>query len=123
MSLRGSLVPPRRQFDLDMRKGIPGIQITDLQKHGVPFTLHSIVDCASYVDGQSIFNDYLEIAVGGGIVSLVQSDYDTAIAGWQVKVLDCRMLALQQAKVIVGGLQYSTGFILSCEWDLIGEEV
>lgn len=123
MSLAGQLAKPRKQYAVDARPGVPGVQITDLQKRGVPFTLRSIVDCASYPDGVFTFNDYLENALDQDLVDLVQSDYSTAMDGWRVKVLDCRQVSLQKSATIVGGLQYTSGAILICEWDLIGQDI
>lgn len=122
MSLRGQIEGPRGQLEIDQRPGVDGTEILHLRNRGTPFTLTSIVDCESYAAAQGIYRGYqaaeLHSAVGSSPV--VQNDYDTITHGYKCKVLGVRLLSIRKAAVIVGGLQYTSGAILECEWTLIG---
>ncbi len=124
MSLVGQIEPPRAMLEVDQRGGVDGSEILRTGKRGVPFTLVSTVDCSSYADGQWIFkNEYQQLWIEADAGNLVQSDYDVSTDGYYVKVLGVRMLSLRQARVIVGGLNYTSGAILICEWTLLAIEI
>lgn len=121
MSLRGQLEPPRAALEVDQRPGVDGSEILYTGKRGSPFTLVSLVDCASYADAQDVFNQYkavqLDLIAGG--LPVVQSDYSTNAHGYVCKTLAIRLLGIRQAPVIVGGLIYTSGAILEVEWTLL----
>lgn len=122
MSLDGNLEIPRGMLEVDQRLGVDGSEILHTRSRGVPFTLRSIVDVASYANGQFIYREYqnVHLASNNPAGPIIQSDYDTSAGGWYAKVLAIRLIKIQKAAVIVGGLNYTSGAILECEWTLIG---
>ena len=108
-------------MEIDQRGGLDGTEVTSAGKKGTPFTLISRVDCQSYIDGQFLFKLYRDGFMNDalGAIQVVQSDYDTTAFGYKCQVLDIRLISCDRAPVIVGGLQYTSGAILECEWTLL----
>lgn len=121
MSLTGNIIPPGYMLSVDQRGGVDGTEITSEGSKGTPFVLISRVDVESYTDGQFLFKLYRDGLINDsvGAVPVVQSGYDTVSFGYHCQVLDVRLLSCQRAPVIVGGLQFTSGAILECEWTLI----
>ncbi len=121
MALLGQLEPPTAQLEVDQRPGVSGTEILHIGSRGVPFTLVSRVDCSSYSAAQDQYQQYKTIilASDSGASQVIQSDYDSISGGYLCRVLGIRLLSIRQARVIVGGLQNTSGAILECEWTLI----
>jgi hypothetical protein len=122
MALLGQLSEPRNQHEIDQRPGVDGTEILHTRKRGVPFTLISIHDCQSYALAQTEFHAICAgaLASSSGALEVIQTDFSTLTAGYLCKVLDIRLVNIQQSAVIVGGLNFTSGAILTLEWTLLG---
>jgi hypothetical protein len=118
LHLHGHIEPPRKSCLVLARAGVEGNSAWLDVKHGVPFRLRSVVDCADIYEGRVFYNNYLE-AIGGNPVDVVWEDQSADDEGFKCVVLDVKLIDLHLILNSVGGFSdYSTAR-LECEWMLV----
>lgn len=118
LALHGNPEGPREMLEVLSRAGVDGLAFWRTGVRGRPFTLRSSVDLVSLAEAHYCFSLYQQL-VGENIVPLVWGGIAFTGYGWQVKVLDVRLVSARAVIGVVGGMSPPSYGWLVADWELV----
>jgi hypothetical protein len=121
--ISGNPLPPSEFLSIDQRPGLDGTEITREAVKGLPFTLVTWVDEASYEAAWGLYRDYLALKQGDPVPLVHAGINSETVENYLVQVLDVRPLEVKACRPGAGGLNPPSLAMLICEWHLIAIEI